>query len=159
MELPSSLLWWELGTNLPGQGLVNNSDSDLGAFGYFLRTINWSSVDKSAQRVIKIPMTSLAGTQCCELLTDLYQWVYSCRIAGHFTSNFWSRACLTMPSLSGITIYRNTHFGPLIVLARHFSPIFCRFGPNSYDISPHRLESLISCLRSLGPLDFSAVFL
>ena len=30
---------------------VNNSDS--GAFGYFLRTINWSPVDKSAQQVIK----------------------------------------------------------------------------------------------------------
>ena len=28
--------------------LVNNSDSD--AFGYFLRTINWSPVDKSAQQ-------------------------------------------------------------------------------------------------------------
>ena len=30
---------------------VNNSDSDSGAFGYFLRTINWSPVDKLAQRV------------------------------------------------------------------------------------------------------------
>ena len=28
---------------------VHNSDS--GAFGYFLRTINWSPVDKSAQQV------------------------------------------------------------------------------------------------------------
>ena len=30
---------------------VNNSDSDSGAFEYFLRIINWSLVDKSAQQV------------------------------------------------------------------------------------------------------------
>ena len=30
---------------------VNNSESDSGAFGYFLRTINWSFVNKSAQQV------------------------------------------------------------------------------------------------------------
>ena len=30
---------------------VNNSDSDSGTFGYFLRIINWSPVDKSAQQV------------------------------------------------------------------------------------------------------------
>ena len=29
---------------------VNNSDSDSGAFGYFLRTINLSSIDKSTQQ-------------------------------------------------------------------------------------------------------------
>ena len=51
---------------------ANNSDSDSGASGYFLRIINWSFVDKSAQEVIKIPMTSLAGKQCIELLTDLH---------------------------------------------------------------------------------------
>ena len=35
---------------------VNNSDSDSGAFGYFLQTINWSPhvpVDRSAQQVSK----------------------------------------------------------------------------------------------------------
>ena len=48
--------------------------SDLGAFGYFLRIINWSPVGKSAQQVSykKIPLISLAGTQCIELLTDLH---------------------------------------------------------------------------------------
>ena len=58
--------------------------------------------------------------------TYLYQWIYSCRKEGQFTSNFRSRACLTMPSLSGITIYRSKqcHFGPLTILARHYGPIF-----------------------------------
>ena len=50
---------------------VNNSDS--GASGYFLRITDWSPVDKSAQQVSnKNPMTSLAGTQRIELLTDLH---------------------------------------------------------------------------------------
>ena len=97
---------------------VNNSDSDSGAFGYFLRIINWSPVDKSAQQVSKKNPTLLAGTQCIELLTDLP--IYSCRIAGQFASNVRSRTRLTIRSLSGITIYRNTlrpfwtpdHFGP-----------------------------------------------
>ena len=65
-----------------------------------------------------------------------------------------------MPSLSGIMITETHlgHSGPLIILARHFGPIFCCFGPNSYDISPHPLESLRPRLRPFGPLDFSAVF-
>ena len=52
----------------------NNSESDSDAFGYFLRIIiNWSLVDKSAQKVSnKNPMTSLAGAQCIEFLTDLH---------------------------------------------------------------------------------------
>ena len=38
-------------------------------------------------------------------------------------------------------------------------PIFCRFGPNLYDISPHPLGSLRPRLRSFGSFDFCAVFL
>ena len=56
-----------------------------------------------------------------------------------------------MPSRSGITIYRITlrpfwtpgHFGS------SFGPIFCRFGPNSYDIPP----PLSHCVLVSGHLD------
>ena len=34
-----------------GVSPVNNSVSDSGAFGYFLRIVNWSPADKSAQQV------------------------------------------------------------------------------------------------------------
>ena len=44
---------------------VNNSDS--GAFGYFLRIINWSPVDKSAQQISN---KLLVVTQHIELLTN-----------------------------------------------------------------------------------------
>ena len=37
---------------------VNNSGSDSGAFVYFLRSINWSSVEKSAQQVLLSNKTS-----------------------------------------------------------------------------------------------------
>ena len=100
---------------------VNNSDS--GAFGYFLRIINWSPIHKSAQQVSNKKSNDI-GRDTMHWTSDgfayLYQWIYSCRIAGKFTSNFRSRACLTIPSWSSITIYRNTlrpfwtldHFGP-----------------------------------------------
>ena len=115
--------------------------------------------------VIKIPITSLAGTQCIEPLDGfayLYQWIYSCRIAGQFTSNFRSRACLTMPSLSGITIYRNTirpfwdpwSFWPAISVPPFVVLVHIRM-----TFRPIPLESLRPRLRSFGPLDFSAVFL
>ena len=52
---------------------VNNSDSDSGAFGYFLRTCNWSLVDQSAQQVSNKKFNDIiTGTQCIELLTDLH---------------------------------------------------------------------------------------
>ena len=51
---------------------VNNSDSDSGAFGYFLRIINGSPADKLAQQVSnKNSNESLAGTQCIEVLIGL----------------------------------------------------------------------------------------
>ena len=140
---------------------VNNSDSD--AFGYFLGIINWSPIDKSAQQSSNKNSNDIISWDTMHWTFDgfayLYLLIYSCRIAGQFTSNFRSRACLTMPSLNGITIYRNKlrPFGPLIILACHFGPIFCRFGPNSYDISPHPLEALHP--RYYGLLDFSAIFL
>ena len=89
-----------------------------------------------------------------DVFVYLYQWIYSCWIAGQFTSNFQSRACLTMPSLSGITFYRNTqgHFGPLIIFAcwatvpssSFWSKFVWHFAP----------ESLRPRLRSFGPLSF-----
>ena len=54
MELPSSLI--SLVRVLVNDchsdvSPVNNSNSDSAAFGYFLRIINWSPVDESAQQV------------------------------------------------------------------------------------------------------------
>ena len=48
---------------------VNNSDSDSGSFGYFLRTINWSPIDKSAQQVSNKNSNDI---NVLELLTDLH---------------------------------------------------------------------------------------
>ena len=48
---------------------VNNSDSDSGACGYFLRIINWSPVDKSAQQVSNKKSNAIISR---ELLTDLH---------------------------------------------------------------------------------------
>ena len=101
---------------------VNNSDSD--AFGYFLRTINWSAIDKSIQHLSNKNSNGIVIRDTMHWTSDgfayPYPWIYSCRIAGKFTSNFRSHACLTMPSWSGITMYRNIlrsfwtldHFGP-----------------------------------------------
>ena len=48
---------------------VNNSDSDSGAFGYFLRVINWS-VDNSAQQASnKNSNDIISRDQCIEHLT------------------------------------------------------------------------------------------
>ena len=110
MELPSSLLWWELGTNLPGHGpsewlsfwRVASTDSD--AFGYFLRIINMSPVDKSTHQASYKKSNDIISRDTMHWTSDgfayLYQWIYSCRLAGQFTSNFRSRACLTMPGLN-----------------------------------------------------------
>ena len=140
MALPSSLLWWELGTNLPGPGpgewlsfwtiqfqIQARSDTFFEFLIALLLTksaqqVHVSNKNKNSDDIIiwdTVHWTS-------DGFSYLYQWIYSCRIAGQFTSNFRSRACLTMLSLSGITIYRNTqgHFGPLIILARHYGPIF-----------------------------------
>ena len=174
MELPCSLLCWELGTNLPGQGPgewlspVNNSDS--GAFGYFLRIINWSPVDKSAQQVNNKNSNDIINRDTMHWTSDgftyLCHWIYSCRIAGQFTSNFRSRACLTMPSLIGITIYHHHlpkhtkaildpwSFWPVISV-----PSFVVLGQIRMAFHSTPLQSLRPRLRSFGPLDFSAVFL
>ena len=150
MELPSSLLWWELDTNILVNDChsdvlpVNNTDSD--AFGYFLRIINWSPVDKSAQQVSNKKSNDIISRDTMHWTSDgfayLYQWIYSCRIADQFTSNFRSRARLTMPSLSGITFYRNIirPFWTPGHLACHFGPVFCRFDANSYDNRPTLLS-------------------
>ena len=121
---------------------LNNSDSDSGAFGYFLWIINWSPVDESAQQVSNKNSNDIISRDIMHWTSDgfacQYQWICSCRKAGQFTSNFQSRACLTMPSLSGITIYRNT-------LRPFWTP-------------DHFGRSFWSRLRSFRPLDFSAAF-
>ena len=90
-----------------------NSDSDSGAFGYFLRIIIWSPVDKSAQQVSNKNSNDIISRDTMHRTSDGFANLYQ------FTSNFRS-ACLTMPSLNSITIYRNIirpfwtpdHFGP-----------------------------------------------
>ena len=76
---------------------VNNSDSDSVAFGYFLQIINWSPVDKSAQQVSNKKSNDIISRDTMHWTSDgfayLYQWTYSCRRAGQFTSNFRSRTC------------------------------------------------------------------
>ena len=74
-----------------------------------IRFSNWSHVDKSVKQVRhQNPMISLAGTLCTELLTDLQ--ICTGAFILHWSpfepAHFRSRACLTMPSLCGITIYR-----------------------------------------------------
>ena len=74
MELPSSLLWWELGINLPGHGALE----------YFLRIINWSPVDKSEHQVNNKNSKDIISRDTMHWTSDgfayLYQWIYSCRI-------------------------------------------------------------------------------
>ena len=137
MVLPSSLLWWELETNLPGPGpdecLSFWSIQIQGRSDTFFELLTALLLTKSAQQVhVSNKNKNSDGIISRDTVywtfdgfAYQFQWIYSCRIAGQFTSNFRSRTCLTMPSLSGITIYRSTqgYFGPLIILPRHFGPI------------------------------------
>ena len=117
MGLSSSLLWWELGTNLPGQGPAEwfsfwrIASKQFSFRGYILRSINWSPVNKSAQQVSNKTSNEIICRDTMHWTSDgfayMYQWIYSCRIVGQFTWNFPSRACLTMLNWSAITIYRN----------------------------------------------------
>ena len=60
---------------------VNSSDSDSGAFGYFLRTINWYPVDKSAQQVSNKNSNDIISRDIMHWTSDgfayLYQRIYS----------------------------------------------------------------------------------
>ena len=80
---------------------VYNSES--GAFGYFLRIINWSPVDKSAQQVSNKNSNDFISRETMHWTSDgfayLYQCIYSCRIAGQFICNFRSRACFDYAEL------------------------------------------------------------
>ena len=144
MALPSSLLWWELGTNLPGpcpgEWLSFWTMQIQVRLDTFIELLTALLLTKSAQQVHVSNKNKnsddIISRDTVHWTSDgfayLYQWIYFCRIAGQFTSNLQSRACLTMPSLNVIMFYRNTqgHSGPLIILAH-----LCRFDPNSYDIS------------------------
>ena len=99
------------------------------SYASFLRIINWSPGDKLVQWVRHKNTNDFIDRDCIELLTDfadLNRWIYTLpaweysaweysqkvnRIACRFPAYFRSRACLTMPSLSGITINRN-RLGP-----------------------------------------------
>ena len=91
----------------------------------------------------------------------MYQWIYSCRIAGQFTSSYRSRACLTIPRLSGITIYRNTlrpswtpdHFGPSF--RSHLWSFWSEF---VWQCAPPSLSHCVLVLGHLGPLTFPLSF-
>ena len=144
---------------------VNSSDSD--AFGYFLVIIIWSPVDKSAQQVHVSNETSndIISRDTMHWTSDgfgfLYQWIYSCRIAG-----FRSRARLTMPSLSSTMIYRNTlgpfctpdPFGPSFRshLLSFWSKFVRHFAPPAPTSTP--LSHCVPISGHLNPLTFMLSF-
>ena len=72
-----------------------------------------NNVDNSAQQVNNKTFNGIISRDTMHWTSDLFaylnKWIYSCRIAGQFTSNFRSCSCLTMPSLSGLMIYRNSN--------------------------------------------------
>ena len=91
----------------------------------------------------------------------LYRWIYSCRIADQLISNFRSHACLTLPSLSGITIYQNTlrpfwtpdHFGPSS--RSHLLSFWSKF---VWHFVPPPLSHCVLVSDHLDPLTFSLSF-
>ena len=91
----------------------------------------------------------------------LYQWIYSCRTAGQFTSNFWGCACLTMPSLSGITIYRNTlrpFWTPDIFCPSFRSHFLSSWVQICMTVRPTPLSYFVLVSGHLDPLTFSLSF-
>ena len=55
---------------------VNNSDSDSGAFGYFLRIINWSPVDKSAQQISNKNSDDLISRDTMHCTSNGFAYLY-----------------------------------------------------------------------------------